>query len=161
MLIVSDTSPIINLATIGHLHLLPDLFKEIVLPTAVFHEIVVVGAGEPGAEEIKNASWVKVIPTTDQILLLQLLQNLDPGEAEAIVLAVELHANYILMDEATGRGIALFYKLQPLGVLGILLQAKQQNLITAVTPLMDRLQSEANFYIDESLYQRIKNAANE
>jgi len=161
MIIVSDTSPIINLAAIGHLHLLPDLFAEVVIPQAVYHEIVILGAGEPGAQEIMKASWVKVVGATNQLLLPKLLHELDPGEAEAIALALDLHADYILMDEATGRNIALSYNLQPLGVLGILLRAKQKQLVSLVCPLMDRLQSEANFFIDRNLYQHIRAAANE
>lgn len=161
MIIVSDTSPIINLAAIGHLQLLPDLFVEVILPQAVYHEITISGAGEPGAQEIMNASWVKVVGTTNQVLLPKLLHELDPGEAEAIVLALDLHADYILMDEAAGRNIAISYNLQPLGVLGILLRAKQKQLIPLVCPLMDRLRSEANFFIDRNLYQHVRNATNE
>lgn len=56
MLIISDTSPIINLAAIEHLHLLPDLFSEIIIPYAVYHEVVVKGAGEPGSSDIQSAS---------------------------------------------------------------------------------------------------------
>jgi len=160
MIIVSDTSPIINLAAIGHLQLLPDLFAEVIIPKAVYHEITILGAGEPGAQEIMNASWVKVVATS-QVLLPKLFHELDPGEAEAIALALDLHADYILMDEATGRNIALSYNLQPLGVLGILLRAKQKQLVSLVCPLMDRLQSEANFFIDRNLYQHIRTAANE
>lgn len=161
MIIVSDTSPIINLAAIGHLQLLPDLFVEVVIPQAVYHEIAILGAGEPGAQEIMKASWVKVVGATNQLLLPKLLHELDPGEAEAIALALDLHADYILMDETSGRNIALSYNLQPLGVLGILLRAKQKQLISLVCPLMDRLRNEANFFIDRNLYMYIKNAANE
>lgn len=62
MLVVSDTSPIINLASIRHLHLLPELFTEIVIPTAVFDEIAGEGNNEPGSVEVKTASWVKILP---------------------------------------------------------------------------------------------------
>ncbi|NUQ26755.1 MAG: DUF3368 domain-containing protein [Saprospiraceae bacterium] len=161
MLVVSDTSPIINLASIGHLHLLPELFTEIVIPTAVFDEIAGEGNNEPGSVEVKTASWVKILPAPVQPLLPQLLQDLDQGEAEAIVLALDLKADFVLMDETLGRQIAVTYHLQPLGLLGILLLAKQNRLVGAVAPLMDRLQSEANFFIDRRLYQHIKSLANE
>jgi uncharacterized protein len=161
MLVVSDTSPIINLATIEHLHLLPELFSEIVIPSAVFNEVAGPGSHEPGAKEIKEASWVKVLAVPTQPLLPQLLHDLDQGEAEAIVLALDIKAEYVLIDEILGRKIALSYNLQPLGVLGILLLAKQRELIESVTPLMDRLRKEANFYIDSRLYQHIKGLAQE
>ena len=161
MLVVSDTSPIINLATIGHLHLLPELFTEIVIPSAVFDEIAGEGNNEPGSVEVKTASWVRVLPVPVQPLISQLLQDLDQGEAEAIVLALDIKADYVLMDETLGRQIAVTYHLQPLGLLGILVLAKHKGLIGAVAPLMDRLQLEANFCIDRHLYLHIKSLAKE
>jgi predicted nucleic acid-binding protein len=161
MIVVSDTSPIINLATIGYLHLLPDLFTEIIIPTAVFNEVAGAGNDEPGAKEIRESSWVKVHAAPNQQLLPQLLHDLDPGEAEAIALAVNIKAEYVLMDEALGRKIAVSYQLQPLGILGILLLAKRRGMIQAVTPLMDRLRSEANFFVDARLYHYIKRLAEE
>lgn len=161
MLVVSDTSPIINLSTIGHLHLLPELFTEIVIPSAVFDEIAGEGNNEPGSVEVKTASWVRVLPVPVQPLISQLLQDLDQGEAEAIVLALDIKADYVLMDETLGRQIAVTYHLQPLGLLGILVLAKHKGLIGAVAPLMDRLQLEANFFIDRHLYLHIKSLAKE
>jgi uncharacterized protein len=76
MLVVRDTSPIINLATIGHLRLLPELFSEIVIPTAVFNEVAGSENLEPGVKEIKEASWAKVLPVPTQPLLSKLLQDL-------------------------------------------------------------------------------------
>ena len=161
MLVVSDTSPIINLATIGHLHLLPALFTEVAIPTAVFNEVAAPGNNLPGAQEIRTASWVKVLTVPTQPLLPHLLHDLDQGEAEAIVLALNIKADYVLMDEILGRKIAVAHNLRPLGLLGILVLAKQKNLITAVVPLMDRLRVEANFFIDQVLYQHIKGLSKE
>jgi uncharacterized protein len=161
MLIVSDTSPIINLAAIGLLQLIPELFGEVFIPDAVYHEIVVVGAGEPGSEEIKEADWAKVVSVSDLLLLSKLMQRLDPGEAEAIVLALDLKARFILMDESAGRSVATSHDLEPLGTLGILLKAKKAGLISAVTPVMDKLRAEAHFFISPSLYQFIKTTADE
>lgn len=60
MIIISDTSPIINLAIIGYLDLIPKLYNQIIIPKAVFDEIVLKGEGLPGSFEIKNAQWVSV-----------------------------------------------------------------------------------------------------
>jgi len=79
-------------------------------------------------------------------MMQMLMEKLDPGESEAIVLALEIQADLILMDEDLGRKIALHYHLQPLGILGILLKAKQAGLIVAVKPLMDNLISQARFF---------------
>ncbi len=68
-----------------------------------------------------------------------LLLTIGPGEAEALALAVEVHADAVLIDEAAGRALARQRGLLPLGVLGILLRAKQQNLVGPLGPLLDRL----------------------
>ncbi len=161
MLIVSDTSPIINLAAINHLHLLPELFGQIIIPQMVYQEIVIDGAGEPGSDEIQTAQWVEIQRCTNQDIINILSNELDPGEAEAIALALELNADYLLIDEKDGRQKALDYHLKPLGVLGILLRAKEAHLISDICSLMDRLRLEAGFHIHQSLYDQVKHIAKE
>lgn len=155
MVIVSDTSPIINLAIIGHLDLIPRLFNKVILPQAVFDEIVHDGAGLPGADEIRKAKWLEIMVCQDTALVSLLSEELDPGESEAIALALETHADFILMDEDLGRRIALRYHLQPLGVLGILLRAKSEGFISVVKPCMDDLIQQAGFFIHTNLYQDV------
>ncbi len=161
MLVVSDTSPLINLAIIGRLDLLPRLYGQVIVPEAVFHEIVVQGAGELGAEEISQADWVKVKSCSDQIFLKTLLHQLDPGEAEAIALAVELSADRILMDESEGRRIAAEHSLRTVGVLGVLLRAKREGLIPELAAEMQRLTHEAGFFIHPNLYKEVLEMAGE
>lgn len=155
MVIVSDTSPIINLAIIGQLDLIPLLFQKVVLPQAVFDEIVHAGDGLPGAESIRRAEWVEVRQCQNRSLVKTLLAELDPGESEAIALALEMGADLILMDESLGRKMALRYRLQPLGVLGILLRAKENGLIQSIKPLMNTLVAEAGFFIHAKLYEDV------
>ena len=66
MLVICDTSPITNLATINLLHLLPDMFGKVVIPRAVFDEITVKGKGKPGSQEVLNANWILVRICQDQ-----------------------------------------------------------------------------------------------
>jgi uncharacterized protein len=161
MLVISDTSPIINLAAIGYLHLLPDLFGEIVIPKAVFQEIVIDGAGESGADEIQSATWIRVVKSKNRVLLKKISNSLDAGESEAIVIDIELKADYLLMDERLGRQIANDYGIKLLGVLGILLRAKNVQLIQSVSELMDKLRDEAGFFIHQNLYKQVKELAGE
>lgn len=161
MLIISDTSPIINLTVIGHLDLLPKLFGEIIIPQMVYAEIVIDGAGEPGSDEIQNAPWIKVVKNSNRTLVEFLETDLDEGESEAIALAIELNADYLLIDEKLGRQMALNHNIKPLGILGVLLRAKQAKMIDSVTPLMDRLRTEAVFFIHQSLYDFVKQQAGE
>lgn len=119
MTIVSNTSPIINLAAIGELDLLRDLYGSIMIPPAVYHEIVVVGTGQPGAAEVRASSWISVRAPADMVLVAQLSNELDSGEAEAITLAIELGADQLLIDERLGRNVAARLGVPVIGLLGI------------------------------------------
>ena len=83
MSIVSNASPLINLARIGKLDLLRHLYGELVIPEAVWREVVIEGEGQPGADEIKAATWIKRQLVTNRQLVQALRQELDVGEAEA------------------------------------------------------------------------------
>jgi predicted nucleic acid-binding protein len=87
--------------------------------------------------------------------------NIDLGEAEAIILALELNANLLLMDERRGRTLATHYGLNVTGLLGVLLQAKQNGFIPTVKPLIDRLMGELDFRVSSQLYATILQAAGE
>lgn len=95
MSIVSNASPLINLARIGQLNLLPRLYGELAIPDAVWREVVLEGTGQPGAEEIEVASWIRVQPATNRELVQALQQELDAGEAEAIALALQVKAEFL------------------------------------------------------------------
>ena len=81
MRIVSNASPLINLARIGKLDLLRELYGEILLPEAVWHEVVVDGAGQPGANEVEAAAWIGRRSAKNKQLVQALPQELDAGEA--------------------------------------------------------------------------------
>ncbi|MEM7533215.1 MAG: element excision factor XisI family protein [Chloroflexota bacterium] len=84
MIIVSNTSPLINLALVGHLNLLKKLYKKVLIPQAVYDEIVIDGAGQPGAKEVEEYDWIQVRSIRNTHLVEVLKQDLDRGEAEAI-----------------------------------------------------------------------------
>ncbi|NJL40519.1 MAG: DUF3368 domain-containing protein [Leptolyngbyaceae cyanobacterium SM1_4_3] len=161
MIVVSNTSPIFYLSTIGHLDLLRQLYDEIVIPTTVFNEITNVGNTDASARIVPTLSWIKTQSATDQELVNTLRAELDPGEAEAIALAVELNADRLLMDERLGRAAAMRAGLQVTGVLGILIAAKRNNLIQEVKPLLDALIEQVGFWIDARLYAEVLQAVGE
>ena len=88
--VVSNTSPLINLAQIGMLDLLQKLYGEIYVPDAVWQEVVIQGKGQPGATELVKSYWVHRQSATNIQLVQALRQDLDSGEAEAIALAMQL-----------------------------------------------------------------------
>lgn len=152
---VSNTSPITNLATIGRIDLLQQIYGEIIIPSAVFQELTQWGDLIPGAKEVKTLSWIKVEPVTNANLLESLRNKLDEGEAAAIFLALELKADWIIIDEQLGRKIAIEYNLKITGILGLLIEAKRQGLVLSVKPILDDLINIAKFWVNRSVYNRV------
>lgn len=164
MIVVSDTSPITNLAAIGQLDLLQRLYIRIIIPGAVYDEMVNVGKPVPGATEVRTLPWIQTQAVVDQqrvSTIQESEENIDLGEAEAIALALELKADLLLMDERRGRIVATSYGLQVTGLLGVLVQAKQNNLIEAIKPLVDQLVEQADFRVGNELYTTILQIAGE
>lgn len=164
MIVVSDTSPITNLAAIGQLDLLRQLYDYIIIPEVVYSEMVAAGKPVPGAIEVQTLAWIQVqkIEDSKRVLALQASQsNIDLGEAEAITLALELNADLLLMDERRGRALAQNCGLNVTGLLGVLLQAKRKGLISWVKPIVDELIEKADFRLNSQLYLAIMQSANE
>lgn len=155
MSVVSNASPLINLARIGQLDLLRQVYVEITIPSAVWEEVVVEGAGQPGADEVKGVAWIRVESVENHELVQALRQELDAGEAEAIVLALELGAELLLMDEHLGRESATHLGARPIGLVGVLIEAKRKGFLSSIKPLLDSLRTTAGFRVRESLYRRV------
>ena len=160
-MIISNTSPLFYLSSIGHLDLLRQLYDRVVIPTAVFNEITNVGNTDASATIVPTLTWIITQSVTDLKFVNRLRNELDPGEAEAIALAVELKAERILMDERLGRSAAMRNGLKVTGVLGILIAAKRNKLIQEVKPLLDALIDRAGFWVDEALYREVLQAVGE
>ena len=161
MIVVSDTSALANLAIVDHLWLLESIYQTIIIPDVVARELA--AASNPIIPAILQAGWIQPQPLTNSELANQLQQErgLDAGEANAIALALELQADDLLIDERLGRQEALRLGLSIIGILGILLIAKQRSLIPQVQPVMDALISQAGFRVSSQLYQRVLALAEE
>jgi predicted nucleic acid-binding protein len=158
MIVISDTSPITNLAAIGQLDLLRLLYGSIIIPLAVYNELTQTTHANPGTEEVKTLSWIHTQTVQDVKKVTDVLNsesNIHIGEAEAIILAIELNAQLLLMDEKRGRMLANSYSLKVTGLLGVLLQAKAKQIIPTVKPLIEQLINQAEFRISAELYQQI------
>ncbi len=152
MTIVSNTSPISNLAAIGKLSLLQQVYNRIIMPQAVANEIAKVAEIYTQAAAVPSLSWITILAVNDTTRVQQLRANLDVGESEAIALALELNSELLIIDEQLGRQIAINEGLNITGLLGVLLEAKSKGLISMIKPVMDDLIVQASFRISSQLY---------
>jgi len=163
MLVVSNTSPIMNLAAVGMLDLLRQQFGEVIVPVAVVDELKL-DTDYPGTGEIRSAmtsGWLHQVNLENDRVAMALKRELDDGEAEAIALALQMQIESILMDERDGRSVAKSMGLVPIGVIGVLLRAKQNGDIGSVKGILNKLRDEAGFYITESFLKDILSAVGE
>ena len=159
-IVVSDTSPIRALAHLNLLNLLRDLFGTVLIPPAVAEELRSPAWG-PHPIEIDQLRFVTIRAPEDRNQVNRLRLRLDPGESEALALALEIRPEAILIDEAAGRAVAKELGLEPLGVLGVFLRAKRSGLIVQVAPLMERLKRELRFFVSRQLEAEILRLAGE
>jgi predicted nucleic acid-binding protein len=158
-MVVSDASPLINLAAIGHLDLLRVLYGTVCIPNAVHREITRFEE-QPGADAVQSLGWVKAQSCPRPDLATALSEDLDVGEAEAIALAVDTGA-LLLIDEREGRRAASRLDVSRLGLLGVLVEAKRAGHIPVLRPLLRSLRQDAGFWMSEALQDRVLEKVNE
>jgi predicted nucleic acid-binding protein len=154
LVVVSNTSPITNLAAIGQIDLLRLLYGTIIIPEQVYTELVLKGGpNNPGAVEVRSSTWIEMRKVNNTALVQNLVSpRLAAGEVEAIVLASELNADLLLLDEKQGRRLADQFGLVYTGLLGVLLEAKTAGLISSIRPSLDALRAGPRFRISERWY---------
>lgn len=163
MPVVSNTSPLLNLAIIGQLPLLREQFGEVVIPRAVLDELRP-EEDLPGSEAIRAAledGWIRPATVENSSLVLALQQDLDRGEAEAIALVVQTGIGKVLLDERDGRLVAKLMGLQTTGVLGVLLRGRLMGKVRSLKSEMVALRERAGFYIAQDLFESLLKEARE
>ena len=156
MIVVSDTTPLISLMKASRLDLLETLFKEVLIPEAVFRELTANKRYRQEAEQIEKASYIRVVPVLEKkaVDILRRSSGLDLGESEAIICADDNRADVLLMDEAKGRKVAKAMGLYIMGTVGVLLFAFDKKVLTSVE-VKDALEKlrEADRRIGDDLIQ--------
>lgn len=145
MIVVSDTSSISALIHIERVEILRTLYDTVVIPTAVRDELYRGHAQIPGFLEIQEPQ--------DATTVSRLMQRVDPGEAQAIALAHELKADFLLIDEKLGRAVAQERGVRVVGLLGVLSVAKSRGLIDSLRQVVEELETKARFRISEAVKQ--------
>lgn len=164
MIVISDSAPLIYLSAVADLHILRDLFGSVIIPDAVFHEVVTEGKGRPGSHEVETAAgtWIKVqqrMPTASTARIME-EQKLQLGEAESIELALGLRAELLLLDDQRAVQFARSAGLAMMRTGTVYVAAKRSGLIDSVGARLDALR-KAGFWQGERDYQAILKACGE
>lgn len=150
--IVCNAGPLIALSMVGQLGLLASLYQHVIVPEAVFREVLSGGTEGIGVEEIQEASWLERFPDLDPEPLLA--KELGRGEAAVIATAHLVQARLVLIDERRARRIAeQAYGLGVKGSAGILVSAKRAGMIPAVRPLLDEMVRQG-YFLSSRLIER-------
>jgi predicted nucleic acid-binding protein len=150
VIVVCDSTALIGLSKIGKLELLQAVFVQVSIPSAVFTEVVEKGPSKSGAKSIREADWIKVAEIKDRSRVSFLLGTLDKGEAEVLALAEESGADLVLLDEEKARKIAVIAGFEVMGLLGLLLLAKNIGLVDRIAPIIEELRRR-NFRISDRI----------
>lgn len=153
MIVVSDTTAITSLLQINRCDLLPRLYGEVFIPTAVRDELV--------ATHAKLPEFLRVRSVRQPAEVQRLRSELDLGEAEAIILAKELAADLLLIDETEGRRVAVSEGVNIIGLLGMLVQSKRMGFLGSVREATSELESTAGFRVADEVKAIIFRAAGE
>lgn len=155
MKIVSNSTPLIALSRINELELLHSIFGSILIPDAVFDEVVLEGGGKAGVMEVANAPWIIKMEVQNVLAVSMLQMDLDAGEAEAVVLAKELGADFLLLDEKKARRVARNLEIKHMGTVGILGLAATKGLISNIDDIFDKLEQNG-FRFKEEVRNKVK-----
>lgn len=156
-LVVSDTSPLLNLALIERLDLLESQFSGITIPNQVWNELTDGEAGLEALRDLRDTEFLTVVQVEQSDLFIEIFHELDRGETAAICHAIEHDADLVLLDEKDGRRVARRHDLTVTGVIGILLRGAKTGDVELAEEL-DALR-EAGFWISDALYSEILSEA--
>lgn len=157
MIVVSNASPLINISRLKLFHYLPALYKKLFTPEAVIKEVVEKGKGRTGAVEVLEglkSGFIERKRVNNDLAVSTLTEFFGIGEAEAIVLASEISADAILLDDNKARTVAQSMKLHVMGTIGILLDLKGKGIISEVRPYLN-IAIKHGFRISADLYNKV------
>ncbi len=157
MRVVSNTSPLSNLAVLGELDLLRRKYGRIVIPEAVRRELARLDHPEGRAriEAACQAGWLVVETVPDRRLLPVLRARIDEGEAEAIELARQTNSVLLIIDDLDGRLVAAEASVPYTGLLGVLAEEKIAGNLPSLKAMIDRLRKECRFFVSAQVEARV------
>lgn len=156
--IIVNSTPLIILGKIDELEILKNLYGEIIIPQAVFEEVT--SKNDFAKEKILNSSWIKILEVQDKTNRKIYQAKLHDGEVEVMMLAKEISADLLIIDDNAAKKTAKFLEFKVTGTLGILLKAKSEKIISEVKPILEKM-LEKNFYISEEVIKLVLKTAGE
>jgi predicted nucleic acid-binding protein len=154
-IVIVNSTPIIVLLGIGRLDILKSIYGEIIIPQAVYDEIVV-----KDAHALASYSWIIVRTISNTAAKEAFVSALHDGEVEVMLLAKELDAGLVIIDDGLARKHAKYLGLSVAGTMGVLLRAKENGDINTLKPVLDEL-LEKGFYISDDIYRKVLQLADE
>ena len=153
--VVANSTPVIALSEIGRLGILKDLYGEIIIPNAVRNEVTV-----KAPRRLDGHDWVRVKAISNLAAKEMFTSALHEVEVEVMLLAKEIGADLVIMDDGLARRHAKYLGLTVTGTVGVLLRAKSAGIITEVAPVLHSL-IQNEFYISDEVYSEVLNIAGE
>lgn len=152
--IIANSTPLIALNKIGKLDLLKQMYREIIIPYAVYEEVILESSIKESNDFIKESGFINIIKIKNEEAKRLFVTSLHKGEVEVMILAKEIEADLCIIDDLLARRYAKYYNLNITGTIGAILKSKEQGIISEVRPIMDEL-IDSGIYIDPKLYNRV------
>ena len=156
--VIVNSTPLIILSKIGELEILKNLYCEIMIPRAVFEEVT--RKNDLAKEKILKSEWIKIFEVQDKSDRKIYQAKLHDGEVEVMMLAKEISADLLIIDDNAAKKFAKFLGFKVTGTLGILLKAKAEKIISEVRPILDKMLAE-KFYISDKILNLVLKTAGE
>ncbi|MBQ9661958.1 MAG: DUF3368 domain-containing protein [Oscillospiraceae bacterium] len=157
--VIVNSTPLIALCKIDRLELLKELYGEITIPEAVFHEVTAKNDGVK-RKLLESGAWVHIQHISDTGDKRMYKAKLHDDEVEVMILAQEIKADLVIIDDNAARKTAIYLGLPLTGTIGVLLRAKQKGLIPKVMPLVENLEQNG-LYVSPQLKAWVRSQAHE
>lgn len=152
--VIANSTPLIALNKIDKLNLLQHLYKQIIIPYAVYEEVILESNQKDIEDFIKASGFIKIMKIKNEEAKKIFVTSLHKGEVEVMILAKEIDADLCIIDDLLARKYAKYHNLNITGTIGVILKAKELGIILEVKSTIDEL-IEAGIYIDTKLYNKI------
>ncbi len=158
--VIANSTPLIALNKIGKLYLLKEVYGKIVIPFAVYEEVVLESKRKECDDFIQESGFIDIMKIKNEEAKRIFITSLHKGEVEVMILAREIGADLCIIDDLLARKYAKYHSLNITGTIGVILKAKELGIITKVRPIMDELVS-SGIYIDSKLYNKVLEISDE